>query len=415
MKYSLVAFLMTLVTLTGCRSMDADILPLNPHSQVYEAKHGGSMVPLRLKSGVLVDSANFDTFRIELALNGNRYPFSRRKEPSVLLKQSDWTMATYFNAIHAAITHEDYNQVFAYARAIRSNYRQADLFSNLAFLEGYAFEQLGLNAEAKKSYTRFLSYSSQTFSQLQRGYEDADPSDSLYLEQRNAARQFVNGNRAMHVFEFPPIPPKHHVTPNQPGFLITTSTSTKRRLSPGISLGRDFRDDVSLGLRLSSPLSTSARLVVQVDVSRNTAMGTLGLPLQLYRSENNSLGIKFSPFATCSYLFDNQVIDDISNQHSYVNGGLQLSAGYFLLPNVSLGGVYTYQLRNVPFQISETGGQRHPNKDVFDLSLYWGLLDNLSLKAGVKNKDIVIGCFLSGWEISWSINQQRLILSSNLF
>jgi len=400
MKYPSLVCLLLMVLVAGCRSMDTDRLVLNAHSQVYEGKHAGSLVPLRLNSGKLVDSTNLNDFRIELAGEGNHYPFSLRKEPSVLLKRSDWTMATYFNAIHAAITNKDYNQVFAYARSIRSIYPQADLFSNLTFLEGYTFEQLGLNTEAKKSYTRFLNNSSQTYSRLQRGYENADPNDSIYLEQRNAARQFVNGNRALHVFNFPPIPPKHYVIPNQPGFLTATSTLSKKRLSAGLTLGRDYRDDLSLGLRLSRPLTTSTQLVVQADVSRNAMEGTLGLPLQLYRTENNSFGIKLSPFLTYCYRYDtNPAADEVTYQRSYVNGGFQVSAGYFLLPNVSIGGVYFLQ----------------PGKNSYDLSLYWGLLDNLALKAGVKDKDILVGFFLSGWEISWSLNHQRLLLTSTLF
>lgn len=422
MKKSAVACLLFGVLLAGCRSLDADKLVLNPQSQVYEAKHGGSMVPLRLKSGVLVDSTHFDNFRLELAARGNHYPFSVRKEPSVLLKRSDWTMATHFDAIHTAITNEAYNQVFAYARLIRAIYPQADLFTNLAFLEGYAFEQLGLNTEAKKRYTHFLNYSSQTYSALQRGYENADSKDSIYLDQRNAARQFVNGNRAMHVFEFPPIPPKHHVNPNQPGFLDNASFSSMKHLSLGVSLGRDYRDALSLGLRLSRPLLNKAQMVVLAEVSRNTATGTVGIPLQLYRTDNNNFGAKLSPFMTYSYRYGTPLnVDEVSHQRSYVNGGLQVSAGYFLIPNLLLGGVYTYNLRDLPYQTAHAGSQGQTNslsqvgKNSYDLSLYWGLLDNLSLKAGVKNKDIVLGCFLSGWEISWSLNQQRLILTSNLF
>lgn len=410
------------LSLSGCRTLDTDQLVLNPQSQVYEAKHGGSRIPLRLNSGVLVDSSNLDDFANELAARGNHYPFSVRKEPSVLLKRSDWKMETYFDAIHTAISNEDYNQVFDYARLIRNVYPQVDLFSNLAFLEGYTFEQLGLNTEANQRYFRFLNYSSQTYSALQRGYEHADPNDSIYLEQRNAARQVVNGNRAMHVFEFLPIPPKHHVIPNQPGFLDNASFSSMKHLSLGFSLGRDYRDALSLGLRLSRPLLKKAQMVVQAEVSRNTATGTVGLPIQLYRTDNNNFGAKLSPFLTYSYRYDtNQTADLVSLQRSYVNGGFQLSAGYFLLPNLSLGGVYTYHLRDLPYQAAETGSQGQTNslsqvgKNSYDLSLYWGLLDNLSLKAGVKDKDIVLGCFLSGWEVSWSLNQQRLILTSNLF
>jgi len=339
-----------------------------------------------------------DTSQLERTLCG-------KQEPSALLKSSDWTIATYFNAIHTAITNKDYNDVFAYAREIRAIYPQADCFSNLTFLEGYSFEQIGLADEAKKSYTRYLTLSSQTFSRLQRGYADADPNDSIYLEQRNAANQFVNGNRAMHVFDFPPIPPKYYVTPNLPGFLENECTRPDKRLSFGLSLGRDYLSDVSLGIRCTRSLSKTTQLVLQTDVSKNSIEGTLGLPLQLFRTENNNFGIKISPFLTYSYLFDSPLPSfTVSNQSNYVNGGLQVSAGYFVLPTVSVGGVYTHYLRDMPLE-----------KNSYDLSLYWGLLENLSLKAGVKNKDIVVGCFLSGWEISWSLNHQRLILSSTLF
>lgn len=413
MKFIPVAYLFILVSLAGCRSLDTDRLVLNPRSHLYEARYGGSLVPLRLKSGVLVDGSNLDDFRIELAIEGNHYPFSRRKEPSVLLKRSDWRIAACFDSIHSALARRDFSQVFTYAGEIRTIYPQADWFSNLAFLEGYAFEQVGSNAEAKKSYTRFLDYSSQTYSKLQRGYEAADPNDSLYLEQRNAARQFVNGNRVLHVFDFPPIPPKHPIIPNQPGFLDNTSAFSRKQLSAGLSLGKDYLDDLSLGLRLSHPLSSSTRLVVQADVSENTTTGTLGLPLQLYRAHTNQFGVKLSPFLTYGYMINNQILERIPNQRSSVNGGFQVSAGYFPLPNVSIGGVYLHYLRDLPFQLAEAN--LLPCKNVLDMSLYWGLLDNLSLKAGVKNKDLLIGCFLSGWEIAWSLNHQRLILSSVLF
>lgn len=413
MNKIVLAYLLLCVLLAGCRSTFDNRLVLNQQSQVYEARHGGKTIPIRLNSGELVNESNLETFEHEQTARGNHYPFSLRKEPSVLLKRSDWSLTSRFDAIHSAITNQLYNEVFALARDIRSIYPQADLYSNLAFLEGYAFEQLGIVQEAKKSYSQFLAFSNQTFSALQRGYEQADPSDSIYLEQRNAARQFVNGNRAMHVFEFLPIPPKHHVVPNQPGFIENTSFSDSKRCKPGVSIGRDYCDALSLGLRLSRPMSDKIRFVLFSEISQHEVKGTLGLPLQLFRTPSNNFGVKLAPFLTYSYRFDLPRDADFgSSQRGKLDVGIQLSSGLFLMPNLLVGGYYKGM---------ESPGSPGTTSHYYDLSAYWNIFENLSLKAGVKKEadirkhDLIIGCFLSGWEIAWSLNNHRLILTTDLF
>jgi hypothetical protein len=49
-----------------------------------------------------------------------------------------------------------------------------------------------------------------------------------------------------------------------------------------------------------------------------------------------------------------------------------------------------------------------------DVSLYYGFLENVAIKAGVKNEHLVVGLFMVGWELSWSLNKGRLIIRHSL-
>jgi len=416
MKQYSFCFLVPLFFLTGCSTLNVKNITYDAIKNRYEYHSMFRSVELRNEQQQLIDSTNIEAFINETVSRKNRYPFSERIEQADLLKQSDWKLASHFNEIHQSLTIEDYNRVFTRASEIRSIYRDADLYSNLLFLEGYAFEQLGLDNEATKKYDQFLHFSSQPFTDRQRGYETTDYGDSLYIHYRSHASQFLSGNPSGKSLSFDPIPPKHYYNPYQPGFSQRPALSGINNLTIGLLLGRDLSDDVSVGVQYCYPLTKSISLFAQGMFSNDMSVFTVGLPIQVYQSPDNRFSAKFTPFLTCQHI-DSLTADGIRHvvNQGFFDFGARLSASYFLMPNLSIGSYFNYYYRNEYNKLRTQSNVALFTRNEFDISLYYGLLKGVSLKAGLKNDNVVVGLFMSGLEISWSLNHPGIILKSDLF
>lgn len=372
--------------------------------------------PPRLKDGSLVGYDNLADFSEERQVpDYHRKNDYRWAEDTTLQKASDFKLGQLYDAIRLRFEADDPNAVFGLAAAIRAIHPGADWFSNLSYLEGRAFERLGLDTEARTKYTDFLTYSARLLPARHRGAWAADPGDSLYLLQRLHARGVLEGYLFEAPAPLPPCPPRYAYQPNQPGFPEQRWYLNQHNLHLIYFFDRSLGNQLGAGLQVGYRFSPAIKAFFEVSASPQTVALRMGVPLQLYQAPNDRFGVKLTPFVSFNS------IDSLKLSHTterlsgrYLDGGLRLSAGWYLLPTLSIGAYGEYYLRNRQHPWVSPQGVSLYTPNEFDVSVYYGFLEYAALKAGVKNEHIVVGLYMAGWELSWSLNKNQLMLRHSL-
>jgi hypothetical protein len=413
-------FLIVAIAFSGCARLNVYKIKYNPEKKVYEYPLPG-MEPatLRTNSGELVTEENFEGFISELVQMDFRYPFNKRMELASSPKQSDYQIATlYAKSVHQ-IKEGDYSQASQTIEKLENLYPQAQLYSDLAFLKGYMEEKRGQHNEAIKNYSAYNLFSSQKYSERFREYRYADPNDLYWQQQREYALDYLAGQPTNTNLVFlQEIKPKYYFTNLQPGFTLSDEGLVEH--SGGIysiSLGTDISSSLAGGFQYYRNLVKGVDINPEFSVSRNMWEVRMALPIQLYRSANNRFAIKLSPFGHYSKINkfrQNDVGVDINE--AVFNYGAKASMGFYFIQRLSLGAYYTYNYYNAdrPFNTNNQMPDLWWDNE-YDVSLYYPLIKGLNLKGGIKSGDWVAGFYLSGWEVSFNINEGNFILRTEMY
>ncbi len=392
---------------------------LNQEKGTYEYKvNRKNSITLRNEFNQLVDSANYEPFKAELHKLKNRYPFKKRIESDQLLKQSDFELSKNYGMINQSLIEGNYQKSISGLNTLPSIYSDISSYSDWYYLKGFAFEKLGLPDSARIMYDHFLRYSSQKFSSRFRGHRDDDINDRTYIAERKYANNYLQHRENTRSVEFTPIQPKYYFGSIQPGYSLNNEDLARN--SRGIlmlSFGIDLNGDFTSGLQYYYKINERYSLNPRYSTSGNMTELSLGAPIQLYKSENNRFGVKFTPFL--NYLS----IDSITfNNQQYpvkdhlLNFGARISAGYYLSQNLAIGAYYQTNFYNEGnrFQ-SKNSNIELWIKDDYDVSLYYNIYKGFSLKSGVRNSDLVAGIVWSCWEISYDISNPGLIFRIDMY
>lgn len=338
-------------------------------------------------------------------------------EANGFIRTSDFKLGTYFDSIRRRFEADDPNAVFGLAGTIRQLAPYADWFSNLSYLEGRAFQQLDLHEEAREKYRDFIHYSSRLLPMRHTGAFGIDPSDSLYLRQRHHASAFLDGYYVEPPVVLPPCPPRYVYQPNQPGFSKPRWRSVRMSHEQHFFLEHGPENLLGFGLRTGLVLTPKVSFSLELASGMQGAYASvrLGLPLQLYQAPNDRFGIKLTPFFDYTHFDSIEVRSTpVSMSGHYLDGGARLSVGWFVTPTLSLGAYGEYHVHNRRHPWISPQGIPFYTPNEVDVSLYYGVYEGLALKAGVKNEHLVLGLFLSGWELSYSLNKGVFVMSHSL-
>jgi hypothetical protein len=182
-------------------------------------------------------------------------------------------------------------------------------------------------------------------------------------------------------------------------------------------LTNDPIGNLALGAYYYKPISHELDIVGGFESSGRSAAFSIAAPVQLYKAASNKVALKFSPFVH-AYWIDSLVINDngYSMNKWLFNAGAKLSGSYLLVPNLSLGAYYRFNIANSKNPVY------YPDKNVsiwftneYDISFYLNIINEISLKAGMKNNDLVVGFFLSGWELSVNLSDFGFIMRMDLY
>lgn len=415
-----VAFALLLISFTGCVTIKPEKIVYDEETQLYAYPVAGDQaVLLRNEKGALVNRSNYNEFLAELAQMNFHYPFQERAETAEVLKEEDRKMAELYAESAENIQNEKYRAAADKLDTLRRIYPESVWYSDVPFLQGFAYEQAGDTVLSAIRYSEFLNYSSKKYSDRFRGYKYADPKGILWREQREYADAALQDKQpeAETIF-FESIQPKYYFQSLQPGYALNEEDlATHRSGNLFVTLGIDFSDEFELGLQYYLSLGKVLDINPGYFTSGNISTFSLALPLQLYRAPDNSLGIKLSPFARYSNFreitFDGY---DWEMDEQVFNAGFKISAGYYFVQRFSAGGYYTwyYYNKNRPY-VAKSQPLNLWWYNEYDVSFYYNILKGFSLKAGVKSDDIVAGIYWNGMEVSYNITSPGFILRSDLY
>lgn len=404
---------------TGCATIQPKNIVFNAEKGIYEYRLSAkNSITLRNEYQQLVDSSNYESFKEELAFIKNRYPFKKRMEVHHQLKKSDYELAKSYGAINELILAGEFQKSQDELNRLQALYPDIYKYSDADFLKATAYEQLGLVDSAKIWYGHFLKYSAQKLSVRFHGHRDDDKEDSIYIAERQYAHNYRLDREQSEPVGLYPIQPKYYYGSLQPGYTLNSEDLAKN--SRGILMflfGTDLEGDFTGGFQYYYKISDRFNINPRFATSGNMSEYSLAVPFQVYKSEDNRLGLKFTPFVNYVKI-DSATIDNQKHSlnDSFINFGARISAGYYLVQHLAIGAYYQANFYNEqhPYHSKKSNIDLWMNNE-YDVSMYYNIHKGLSLKAGVKNDDLVAGFFWSCWELSYNITSPGMILRVDMY
>ncbi len=406
--------------LSSCATVKTEKISWNDEARLYEYPLARNQsVFLRMDNGELVNKSNFNDFIIELFNRKNRYSFDKWTDNAETLREEDYHIAQLYAESAGKLNDEKYSEAIAAIDSLKEIFQQSVLYSDVAFLEGYALEKTGDSLSADTMFSNYVRFSSQKYSDRFRGYKYTDINDSLWLQQRKYALNFLEKDlHAIEPVDFPQITPKYYLNSLQPGYILNDESQAENKT--GIiffGIATSFSKNIALSLQFYRHLFNNFDINAGYNTSPGVASFNLAVPLQLYRSVNNKAGIKISPFIFYSKFseleFDNRTW---SMDELVLNPGFRISAGYYFVQRFSVGTWYTWFYFNEkhPYSAKTQPLNLWWNNN-YDISLYFNILKGFSLKGGVQNSNAVAGIYWNGWEISYNFTNPGIISRMDLF
>lgn len=334
------------------------------------------------------------------------------------LKKSDYELSKSYGAVNQLILSGDYQKALVGLNRLNTLYPDIYKYSDADFLKATAYERLELVDSAKIAYSRFLKYASQKYASRFRGHRDDDKDDRQLIAERNYAGNYLLDREQTESVEFIPIQPRYYYGSLQPGYTLNSEDMAKN--SRGILMflfGTDMNGYFSGGFQYYYKINDRFNINPRYASSGNITEYSLAAPIQVYKSEDNRLGLKFTPFVNYVSLDSVKINDQMyALRESFMNFGARISAGYYPVQHLAIGAYYQANFYNKqhPFHSKKSNIDMWMINE-YDVSLYYNIQKGFSLKAGVKNDDLVAGIFWSGWEISYNISSPGLIFRVDMY
>lgn len=408
------------VLMSSCATFKPNLIHYNEEKGLYE--YGAtpeSSILLRNRNNELISKPNYEEFMNQLEADDNKYRNGKLVENANSLKSTDHEIASLYSEAVDAINSHQFEEVPAKVDELVSLYPDALYFSDCSFLSAFALEKLDQQSAAKEKYREYLTYSSGKFTERFRGYRDSDPKDSIWLRQRIYAKNYLSGEKdEVNESFFKPFIPKYYYNSFHPGYSVNPEDlSEKAKHVIMLVLAEDFSGNGAFGIQYYHPLNKYFDINPRYLSSEGVHEAGLAVPIKLYKSENNALAFKLSPFLTYSSIKEVSVGGTAFQTDDYMfDYGVKASAGYYFAPKLSLGASYIHHRYNKNNKfLMDTQDIEIWYFNEYDISFYYDLFKGFSLKSGIKAGDLVAGIYWSGWEISYNFNQSGLVFRIDMF
>lgn len=415
-KNSILCIITLTILFSSCATIKVDRIEHNEDKQLYEYPVTvNQSILLRNEGNELITKSNLDSFILELESIENKYPFKERLEQAESLKKTDYEIATLYSNAVDNIKGQQYNAALEKIKGVKTLYPDAINYSDCSFLEAYTFQKMGNQKKASEKYNEYLNFSSGKYSERFRGYRNTNLNDTIWLQQRKYAKNYLSGQSPkFHNCFLQQITPKFYYNSLQPGYSLNpedNEESTKHIIM--FVFGMDqFSNDFAGGIQYYRSLNKYFDINSLYLTSGDNREVGLAIPIQAYKSEDNRFAIKISPFLQLTNI-ENLYFEgsELEMDEDIFNYGIKASAGYFFIPKLSIGAYYYYHRYNKHNHYSL---ESHPidiwYDNEYDISLYYNLFKGFSLKSGIKAGDFVAGFYWSGWEMSYNISDGDFVL-----
>ncbi len=405
--------------LTGCATFNPGLISYNEDIGLYKYGSAEDGILLRNNENELISESNYELFLQELAMKDGKYQNSKTIENANSLKSIDYKIASLYSESVNAINDGRYEEVPGKMDSLLSLYPDALYFSDCSFLDAIALQNMGRIEDAKDKYREFLSYSAGKYTERFRGHRNSDPNDSLWIQQRNYAKDFITGEPVKSNDKFlQPFTPKHYYSSFHPGYGINPedyAENTKDIIM--FVLGMDISDNIAFGIEYYRPLNQYFDINPKYITSGGVNEAGLAVPMKVFKSEDNSFAFKLSPFLTYSRIKEISIEGTtLETDDNVFDFGIKASAGYYFAPKISLGASYIYHRYNENYKyplFKQNAEIWYFNE--YDISLYYDFFKGFSFKSGIKAGDFVAGIYWSGWEISYNFNQNGFVFRTDMF
>ncbi|MBN2535108.1 MAG: tetratricopeptide repeat protein [Spirochaetales bacterium] len=334
--------------------------------------------------------------------------------------RQEYTIAfLYFSGVKE-LNKGNYKTSLDFFKRAEEKYPGIIKYSDISFLMGYCSEQLGDREKAKEYYERFINKSEQKYSMR---FNEIDRINAdLYRSELDYSRGFINPEP----FEFDVSFTRNETVKyfnnyHYPGYAVG--------LYPGLS---------SLGITILPNFMRIEESYVSLGMSYTfnswfDAGGAMSFPLpfsceilsdfQLYKTNDRRFGISLETFLFYQY-HESAVIDNEQEELDpplhYYNAGIKPGAGFYILPDLYIGGYYLYYLFNEYYRFKfESSGTRletwHTNS--YRISLRYLPFKIADLDVSFWNNELYLGANVYVYTytlfLGYAILENRFVIRLN--
>lgn len=387
-------FMLIMFSLSGC--FQTRHLSYNAHCDIYCYKD----VPLRLPDRRVVTSHNIDTFLMQAQVNYLLQ--SQLAENDQWISSSDQLLVRLYDSAMMSICKLNYPQALEYTNQLSHSDARMPYFSDIHFVQGYAWQKLGKTDSARVAFSRFLSYAGSKYPARFRGLSRKPEAMEQFCNERRTAMSFLNNDTLLTV-NFQRISPNFYYQSFSPGYGYNPDDfkPNTRWIFSGIGwetlAGQHFFQS-----NIVYVPHDRWGVAAGINFNKNIQLFYVGLPWQAARATNQRWGLKITPYV---YLAHN----DLTGAYQMVPVA-GLSIGYHVLPRYYLG-IRAGLPLNIPAE-----WKPYFNEKQWSISANAHLIKNLSITLTLlQSHAIVTGIMVNNTILGYNWKERQAYLSLQIF
>ena len=394
--HQLLALIISLLLISCNQRINIGKIKYDNTNDFYSYRINGFDNPLRNQNDELITRNNLDSFLLKINEDDLRYDINQITENANFIKREDAELVNLYAGITCSIRLKSFSGANFFINELKRKYPDAYKYTDLLFLEGLKWQILSNHDSAKLCFTNFLKLSGSKYSQRFRGYYFSDSAALQFTEERNYAKSFLHSEKLdPENFYKNDIFPKYYYESFSQGFVLNKEDFGNQKIIPGIALAIGNHGSYLYGIGAKWLVNQNIAASGQFSITDYYFGALADIPIQLYKSPNNSLGIKFTPLIYYQFVKKTRNFENVNR--GYLNPGAGLSISYHFTQRLYLGTSYLYYFYN-QFDKADIKGETIEVNQIneYDISLYYQLIKGVSFKAGMVNKLPVIGFTLTG-------------------
>ena len=377
---------------------------------IYERK--GAQLAIRRENDELVFRDSLKLFLQELANNDMHYNFELKNENSLIFIPEEKSMLSLYNGMQLFLDEKDLIGGKLLIDEFEKLYPNAFKYTDIDFIKAKFWEQANISDSASYYFNRFLLFSEKKYSGFFRGYSFDVDAWECYLNERQYAQNYIYGQPVDEPENcHKQLKPMFYYQSFSQGFVLNREDfgSKKNNL---FGIGLEYNTENNFLVGVSNIWLSNEKYIYRSSIfySENHMDISLSGSYQLYKSKDNSLGIKISPSLILSQYGKK---DTVLSKSPHFNPGLSLSLGYHFNQRWYFGASYTAFLFNEFTHKSLK--EDYFLENIYDISLYYQIIKGISFKVGIDTGYPIIGFGFTGSSLGYFFRNKGFGVRMNYY